>query len=169
MLTEEWRPIATLEGCYECSDLGRVRNARTGFVLRAGPNNLGYCHFGARRPDEPKARTFKLHQVIAKAFIPNPNGWPDVNHIDLDKLNNAASNLEWTYDQANQAHAVAGKVYCPAHNPKRRHKLTSDQVREIRALFATNEFTRAALARRFQVHARTIGRVVHVQHWKHVA
>ena len=47
-----------------------------------------------------------LHRVIAKTFIPNPNNYPEVNHIDGNKLNNDISNLEWCTAKQNTQHAV---------------------------------------------------------------
>lgn len=53
-----------------------------------------------------KFKTFSIHRLIAKAFIPNPNNYPCINHIDGNKLNNDISNLEWCTHKHNSQEAV---------------------------------------------------------------
>lgn len=52
-----------------------------------------------------KKQYHNVHRIIAKAFIPNPKGFREVNHKDGNKLNNSVSNLEWVSARANQIHA----------------------------------------------------------------
>jgi len=47
-----------------------------------------------------------VHRLIALHFIPNPNNYPFINHIDGNKLNNALSNLEWCTEEMNRLHAI---------------------------------------------------------------
>ena len=53
-----------------------------------------------------KMRTFRVHRLVAIQFIPNPNNYPVVNHIDGNPLNNNVENLEWCSYQYNSQHAV---------------------------------------------------------------
>lgn len=90
---EEWRMIPDYEGLYMVSNKGRVKNCRTGRILKPGKQTDGYlmvvlCKNGKCTPQ-------RVHRLVAMAFIPNPNNLPCVNHKDEDKTNNCVDNLEW--------------------------------------------------------------------------
>lgn len=64
-----------------------------------------------------KIKTFKLHRLLAQAFIPNPKNKKEVNHIDGNKLNNNLSNLEWVTHEENMNHAWGlGLLYISSCN-----------------------------------------------------
>lgn len=113
-MIEEWRPVVGYEGFYEVSNLGRIKS-----LERFTSNNIrirehiqkqqiskgGYMYVPLRKDG---VRTNKrVHRLVAVAFIPNPEGKPQVNHIDEDKLNNSASNLEWVDGTTNINHGTA--------------------------------------------------------------
>lgn len=70
--------------------------------LMTRDNTRGYliAHFWHKG----KVCSPKVHRLVAIAFIPNPNGWEEVNHIDGDKYNNHVSNLEWCTRLQNMHH-----------------------------------------------------------------
>lgn len=90
---EHWKPIAGYEELYEVSDLGRVRSLKAGRCLKPQAAGLGYKKVELYRTG--KRKSVFVHRLVAKAFVPNPSKFLEVNHIDEDKSNNAASNLEW--------------------------------------------------------------------------
>ena len=59
-----------------------------------------------------KRYKFRVHRLVAEAFIPNPDNLPMVNHKDEDKLNNLASNLEWCDNTYNSQYPNNLGVYC---------------------------------------------------------
>lgn len=116
-IVEEWRPVVGFEGLYEVSSLGDVRRigpaAKTGHGRGGGavigrhvrkhmiPG--GYWHVQLWRKGGPK--TLLVHRVVAAVFIgPLPDG-KEVNHLDGDKANNAATNLEYVTRSENMQHA----------------------------------------------------------------
>ena len=103
---EIWKSVEGYEGLYEVSNCGRVRSIdRTvkqsngsichykGKILKGEYDKKGYKRF--RLSKENKTKKIFGHQLVAKAFLPNPNNYPMINHKDECKYNNYVSNLEW--------------------------------------------------------------------------
>lgn len=130
----EWRSVVGYEGHYEVSSLGDVRSVdrtvsrtgptgdvfKPGQVRKAQVTPKGYLRLALVR--DGAQRNHMVHRVVAEAFIPNPDGKPEVNHRDGNKTNNAVTNLEWSTPSENQIHAyetglkessVKYVVHCP--------------------------------------------------------
>jgi len=90
---EEWKDVKGHEGLYEISNKGRLRNGY-GKVLSPADNGKGYMRFSLSKGNSDTSTVY-LHRAIGEAFIPNPNNYPEINHIDEDKSNNQIENLEW--------------------------------------------------------------------------
>ena len=100
---EQWKD--TKYKNYEVSDTGKVRNKKTGQVLKLAKHHKGY--FKAQMKEDGKHVARFIHRLVAEAFIPNPNNLPQVDHLDNDKSNNHASNLEWVTGKENHRRKVA--------------------------------------------------------------
>jgi len=84
---------------YEVSNLGNVRHKKRKQILkpREDKGNGTYVRYNVWIADETKKQTNqKIHQLVAKAFIPNPDNLPDIDHIDRNTANNCVDNLRWT-------------------------------------------------------------------------
>ena len=92
-MIEDWKDIPGYEGLYVVSNNGRVKNVRSGRVLRGIVNNLGYIMVGLSKSG--KVKMISVHRLVAEAFIENPDNLREVNHKDEDKSNNIVDNLEW--------------------------------------------------------------------------
>lgn len=101
--TEVWNNIDGYEK-YEVSSFGRIRNKITGRILKASSKG-GYCSIGL---SNIKTKTFSVHQLVAKSFIPNPENKQQINHKDKNGLNNKISNLEWNTNKENSIHRSTG-------------------------------------------------------------
>ena len=100
-IQEIGKPIQGFEELYEISNFGRVSNFRK--VLKTYLINSGYIAIKLRK--EGKPISFLIHRLVAEHFVPNPEGKSEVNHIDGDKSNNRADNLEWVSRSENLSHA----------------------------------------------------------------
>lgn len=119
---EKWADIPGLEGRYMVSNMGRIRSV--GRFVRTMKRN---GDFGERftkekvlsqqlRSGYPQVTfldadgnrlSLLVHRLVAKAFVPNPLGLPEVNHIDANTQNPVAENLEWVDKSGNISHAYA--------------------------------------------------------------
>ncbi|WAX15846.1 DNA endonuclease [Enterococcus phage EH93P2] len=102
-LTVKKANIKCFENRYAVLSNGTVQNLNTGKILRGGKDAYGYIQV-CLLDDQGKRRVFKMHRLVAEAFIDNPNGKEHVNHIDEDKTNNHVHNLEWVTAKENIIH-----------------------------------------------------------------
>lgn len=91
MYIELWKWIPGYEGLYMVSTHGRVK--RNGKIRKQSTYKSGYMYVGLHK--NGKGKNWKIHRLVALAFIPNPDNLPEVNHKDENKTNNHVSNLEW--------------------------------------------------------------------------
>ncbi len=106
-MKEFWEPLEyryVKLGMYEISNQGRVRNIKTGQILKPCPSEKGYLMVCLRCFDN-KSRNVKLHRMVASIFVPGRTKLrSEVNHINGNKNDCAASNLEWVTRQENIRH-----------------------------------------------------------------
>ena len=106
-MQEIWKPIKGYEGLYEVSNTGKIKSIANGKNRVLIPTGVrGYDSIGlCKRPGGKKS--FLVHRLVAEAFVPNPNGYTEVNHKDECKTNNNADNLEWCTRSYNMAYGSA--------------------------------------------------------------
>lgn len=102
-IQEIWKDVAGFEGIYQISSHGRLRSNKGMLVRKLYITQLGYQCITLNRNGRKK--TFKIHRLVASAFIANPDNKKSVNHKDGNKLNNCTENLEWTTHAENIKHA----------------------------------------------------------------
>ena len=88
----KWKKIEGYEK-YSVSDTGLIRNENTGRYLAFSKDKDGYLHTSLSKNGVVKQ--FGVHRIVAKAFIPNPNGLATVDHKNGNKEDNNVSNLQW--------------------------------------------------------------------------
>lgn len=107
-MQEIWKPVSGYEGLYEVSNTGEVRRipgfrCRKYRVLSKKITKDGYYETALCK--DGKFKFIRTHRIVASTFCENYFNKPEVNHIDGNKLNNSADNLEWVTSSENQLHA----------------------------------------------------------------
>lgn len=121
-----WASVADYPN-YEVSNTGEVRNPGTGRILSLSESDDGYLRASLSQGGKLACRA--VHILVARSFIQNPEGKPFVNHIDGDRQNNAAENLEWVTPKEN--------------SNKKRHPNYGQNGRKIVQLSANGAFVRS--------------------------
>lgn len=161
---EIWRDILNYEGSYQISSQGRVKSLRRfrcpeNRILLGSPDDNGYLKVALCKAKTPKY--FRIHRLVATAFIPNSENKRCVNHRDGNKRNNNATNLVWSTDSENELHS-----YITLRKRAPRAKLTMEDVKEIRRLYPS--LTEIALAKRYGVRQTTISSIVNRVNWRSI-
>ena len=99
---EEWRKISEFPN-YSVSSYGNIRDDRTNKLRKLTRCANGYHYVSFRQNGKYSYKT--VHRLVAEAFISNPEGKPQVNHIDGVRDNNNVKNLEWVTAHENNLHA----------------------------------------------------------------
>jgi hypothetical protein len=97
-MREIWKPITDYPN-YLVSNKGRIRNKKTKRVLKTFINQKGYVIVSLSR--NGKGKSFRVHRLVAREFVANPEGYLEVNHLDCNRSNNYSTNLVWCSREQN--------------------------------------------------------------------
>lgn len=151
---EEWRDIEGYNGIYQVSNLGRVRSLssidklghkRIGKIINLHKCKDGYVNVCLHK--DGKKKYFRVHRLVAIAFIPNPNNLPEVNHIIDDyehRSDNRVENLEWCDHKYNCNYGTHNEKISKSVKGKKRPNSTGykhSQARKIKCLTTNEIFT----------------------------
>ena len=167
---EIWKDVVGFEKYFSVSSLGRVLSKRTNRILkqhvRKDRRVTIATRIGGRRGN---AYCFKVHRLVAEAFIANPENKPTVNHIDGNPTNNILENLEWATEREQVEHGVQNGLFVGTKGvDSYQAALTEDDVLYIRSVYKPydKEFGARALANVFNVHHCVISRVARNKSYK---
>ena len=93
---------------YAVSSFGRVKNVKTGRILKAGTDNCGYL-LVVLSDKEHRRKTRNIHRLVTNAFIDNPNDKLCVDHKDNNRTNNRLTNLRWATTKENAMNQIISK------------------------------------------------------------
>lgn len=136
-MEEIWKDIKGYEGLYQVSNTGKVRSldrkvwnyTKKGRILKMHNNGHGYYNVSLHNKEKTEKHAY-IHILVAKAFIPNPNNYEQVNHKDFDKSNNSANNLEWVSRKQNVLH-YRESSYSKKIEKKRQKKFSSKTLKRV--------------------------------------
>lgn len=168
---ERWRVVADYPN-YEVSSLGRLRriktnnNAVAGRILKTHIASTGYLMVNLL--NSSGRRHLSVHRLVASAFVDRPDGAIEVNHIDSNRANSRASNLEWVTSGGNRLHAYQSGNLSAKGESNGYSKLTEVGVIEIRSCVNLTRSVQASLAAKLGVSQATIRDVAARRTWKHI-
>ena len=93
-MEEEWRPIKNYESTYAVSNIGNVKNIKTGRILKQQHNN-GCGYLQVMLSYDGNKKLYSIHRLVAESFLDNINNHPQVDHINNIKTDNRVENLRW--------------------------------------------------------------------------
>lgn len=162
-MVEKWI-IINGEPNYEVSNLGQVRNKTTGKILAQNKTSTSQRWYV-----KIHQKNYNVARLVAIAFVPLIEGKEYVNHIDGDKLNNRADNLEWVSRSENEKHAFANGLKTPTRGEcSGMAKATQEQVDYIRSVYVagSKDFSIRALAKKTGLSKSTIQAITSGKTWK---
>ena len=110
---EQWKNVVGYEGLYEVSSVGRVRNKKTKRNLKPDKDKNGYLRICLYK--EGIAKKYFVHRLVAKAFVPNPENKPQIDHINTIKTDNYYKNLRWATPIENSNNKLSRRHNSEAH------------------------------------------------------
>ena len=175
---EIWKDIEGYEGHYQVSNLGRIMSIErlTTSKSEKKPRKFGGIYLKYQDNDGYKMvslcknsiqKYMSVHRIVGKAFIPNPNNCPDINHKNLNKSDNRVENLEWVTEKQNIQHAIAnGRINHIFGENNHKSILTWELIKQIREEYLlNNKISQSALGKKYGVSKYAITAVISNEHW----
>jgi hypothetical protein len=161
---EIWKDIRGYSGKYQVSNKGRIRSLLCNRVkiLSLHDDSFGYLKVTLHAV---KRKHYRVHRLVAQAFIPNPKRRPQINHKDGNKRNNGVKNLKWVTNRQNYDHALKNNLVARGERSGN-HKLTIKQVLKIRLL--SKVLTAYQIKKLFDVAYSTIHFIIKRKSWRHI-
>lgn len=162
---EIWKPIPVMCSQYLASSHGRIKNSRTGRILRPAERPKGYLFVDLCVGGKRKA--LSVHRAVMMAFFGLSN--LQVNHKDGNKKNNIPENLEYTTAKENIHHGWATGLFRARRGERGNNaKLTEPEVIAIHKLLKTKRYTHKELGQVFGVVTSTISHISSGRLWGHL-
>lgn len=170
MDSEEWRDIEGYDGDYQVSNLGKVRSHKRGNEwrpLRPSKDKDGYLAVILSKHN--KQKRYRVHRLVAMAFIPNSLNLPIVEHRDDNPKNAHVDNLFWSTENDNIHHAIERNLILRGEQ-NARAILTESVVKYLKEVCIPDDkkYGIRPLARKFKIDHSTLGDIIKGKTWKHV-
>lgn len=162
IMIEEYRKLKEYP-MYRIYNTGKIYSEYTKKFLKKFDDNSGYLQVTLFSGNNIGRKTIKVHILVAKAFISNPNNLPEVNHINCNKYDNRVSNLEWVSKHENMIHASKYSY----KNRESLSPLNKDMVILIPTLLKCG-FSIKLISTLYKVGHITIRNIIQGKTWKHL-
>lgn len=159
-----WKEIPFAEN-YMVSDRGDIYNKKYNKYLKGSINSNGYRGVSLSTSDK---KYYYIHYIVAYTFLGNPDNLPTVNHKNSDRLDNSVENLEFSTWSENHKHAFRSGRKCHKGEKAPNHKLTTQNVKDIRNYINSGVMDRKKIASIYNVSETTIYCIEIGKTWKEV-
>lgn len=170
-MQEEWRDIKGYEGYYQVSNLGKVRSVDRitkanqsgvrfvkGKVIKSHTTTTSKYQYVDLRKNG-KRKHFSVHRLVAQAFVPNPDNFPQVNHINENIYDNRSENLEWCTQKYNNNYGSHSKKQQEARTSVKTCVVQMNDKKEILGIYCSQwEATRKTGTRQSSISSVLSGR-----------
>lgn len=170
---EVWKDIEGYEGRYQVSNLGRVKslkrkvpNGENSFriikekILKTSKKSNEYIKVNL------SGKSYRVHRLVATAFIENPNNYDEINHINGDKRDNRVKNLEWCTREYNMSFNKKLNVM-PKGSEHKNSTITEQVAREIKILLNKGHMQKD-IANKFNTTVNIVSQINRGLTWKHI-
>ncbi len=179
-MNEEWKDIIGYEGCYQVSNLGRVKSLDRVVITPRHPNGNKLKGRMIKFGKTPRGRLYVVlckdgvphnhlvNRLVGIHFLPLPSDYEqlEVMHIDNNDKNNYADNLKWGTRQINCIDAWRdGLMEGVRHSVS---KITEAEALEIRHKYIPYKYSMGRLSKEYGINAATIHDIIHRKSWKHI-
>lgn len=153
--------------------ISHARYHNKNMIMKQHSSKDGYKNIGLIL--NGKTSDHRVHRIVASAFVPNPDNKPFINHKDGNKSNNNYDNLEWCTQKENVKHSInVLKKWSSSEKQSlaaqklgiQRRKLSIEEAREIRRLYAEENISCLKLSKMFGLSKPCVLRIIHYESYK---
>jgi predicted XRE-type DNA-binding protein len=174
-MKEIWKDIKGYEGYYQVSSLGNVKSLyridikgqkRCERILKLSLKHTGYLNVNLSKDCIKKY--YRVHRLVAFAFLENPMNKPQVNHKNGEKTDNKVENLEWCTGSENTIHSFKNKLQpLPLGTKNSQSKLSESDVLEIKKLLL-KKVKQKEIAKIFEISIPSVSNIKRNKNWIHI-
>lgn len=141
---------------FQIDDTGRLYNTKTQRWLKGGINK-GYHFYSIYF--QKKQYAFYTHRLVAQYFVPNPNNFTIVHHIDGNKLNNIYTNLQWVNEEEHSQMHIRADIKLPSRNYIKLEQYAENDLAQFRnsPYYATRDGEILNIAKGIKIHFEKSG------------
>lgn len=174
---EIWKPIKGWEGLYSVSNLGRVRRESWDIPSYQNIKVLKGCPADGRYPKVTlsdkvrggKSKIKAIHRLVGEAFVPNPEGKPQIHHKNADVFDARADNLEWTTQSENIKYAFdSGRKKMTQGEECSWTKYSESLILQVYKEILKEEKSQKEIASLYGIPASTVSALKNKKTWKEV-
>jgi hypothetical protein len=176
-MKEEWKDIMGYENLYQISNFGRIKSLErikqigkyffhfNEIIMKLQTDSHGYKTVWLHK--NGKGKNWKVHILVAKHYIPNPENKPYVNHIESNVTDNRSWMLSWVTPKENSEDAVARNRMTKGEKCHS-SKLTEEQILEISKKYIPRKYSLQKLANEYGCTKQNIRKIITDKSWKHI-